>query len=80
MKASERKCCVCGKQAVAFYPCIDPDIPSHPYCQECLDNAKLELAVALWGDNEKMLNIAKGVIEYEKERRKGKTDEKKGKC
>ena len=46
MKASECKCCECGKQAVAFYPVIDPDIPSYPYCRECLDKAKLELAIA----------------------------------
>lgn len=41
--ASDRKCCVCGKQAVAFWPVIDPDIPEHPYCRPCLDKAKLEL-------------------------------------
>lgn len=35
MKASECKCVDCGKQAVAFWPVIDPDIPSHPYCREC---------------------------------------------
>lgn len=43
MKASECKCCVCGKQAVAFWPVCDPDIPSHPYCQGCLDKEKKEL-------------------------------------
>lgn len=69
MKASECKCCKCGKQAVAFFPIVDPDIPSYPYCRECLDKAKMELAVALWGDDKEMMNIAKGVIEYEKERR-----------
>jgi len=46
MKASECKCCECGKQAVAFYPVIDPDIPSYPYCRECLDKARLELTIA----------------------------------
>ncbi len=40
MKASECKCCICGKQAVAFWPVIDPDIPSHPYCRKCLDKEK----------------------------------------
>lgn len=40
MKASECKCRVCGKQAVAFWPVIDPDIPAEPYCRECLDEAK----------------------------------------
>ena len=43
MKANECKCCVCGKQAVAFWPVCDPDIPSHPYCRECLDKEKEEL-------------------------------------
>ena len=47
MKASECKCIECGKQAVAFWPVIDPDIPSHPYCRECLDKAKMELMVKL---------------------------------
>ena len=43
MKASECRCCKCGKQAVAFWPIIDPDIPSYPYCRECLDKEKMEL-------------------------------------
>ncbi len=45
MKASECKCCVCGKQAVAFWPIIDPDIPSYPYCRNCLDKAKREMLI-----------------------------------
>ena len=47
MKASECKCCVCGKQAVAFWPVFEPDIPSYPYCRECLDKAKMELILML---------------------------------
>lgn len=47
VKASECKCCECGKQAVAFWPVCDPDIPSYPYCRECLDKAKMELMVML---------------------------------
>ena len=43
MKASECKCCECGKQAVAFWPVVDTDIPSYPYCRECLDKAKAAL-------------------------------------
>ena len=42
VRATDCKCCVCGKPAVAFWPCIDPDIPSNPYCRKCLDDAKLE--------------------------------------
>lgn len=47
MKATDCKCIVCGKQAVAFWPVCDPDIPSHPYCRECLDKAKMELMIKL---------------------------------
>lgn len=47
MKASECKCINCGKQAVAFWPVFDPDIPSHPYCRECLDKEKRELMIKL---------------------------------
>jgi len=47
MKASDQKCCICGKQAVAFWPVCDPDIPSHPYCRKCLDKAKMELMIKL---------------------------------
>ena len=43
--AKDCKCCICGKQAVAFWPCIDPDIKSYPYCQKCLDDAKLKLMI-----------------------------------
>ena len=59
MEAKDCKCCVCGKQAVAFYPCIDPDIPSHPYCADCLENAMIETAKALWPNDKGMLLIAK---------------------
>ena len=47
MKASDCKCCKCGKQAVAFWPVIDPDIPSYPYCREHLDKEKMELMIKL---------------------------------
>lgn len=49
MKASECKCCQCGKQAVAFWPVIDPDIPSAPYCRECLDKAKTRVLIETFG-------------------------------
>lgn len=52
-RASDCKCVVCGKQAVAFWPCIDPDIQSYPYCRKCLDKAKNELLIEIWlGDQE----------------------------
>lgn len=47
-KASECKCVVCGRQAVAFWPCVDPDIKSLPYCRECLDKAKMELLIEMF--------------------------------
>ena len=48
MKASECKCVECGEQAVAFWPNVDPDIPSHPYCRKCLDAAKDRLIMKLF--------------------------------
>ena len=47
MKANECRCCRCGKQAVAFWPCFDPDILSYPYCRECLDKEKEKLLISL---------------------------------
>lgn len=41
--AKDCKCVDCGKPAVAFYPIIDPDIPSKPRCRKCLDEMKLEI-------------------------------------
>lgn len=46
-KASDERCCVCGKQAVAYWPVFDPDIPAYPYCRECLDKEKRELMIRL---------------------------------
>ncbi len=53
MKASECKCIVCGKQAVAFWPVIDPDIPAEPYCRKCLDKAKVKVLVEAFNYTEK---------------------------
>lgn len=53
MKASECKCCICGKQAIAFWPMIDPDIPAEPYCQKCLDKAKIQVLMNCFGKSEK---------------------------
>ena len=60
MNASECKCCVCGKQAVAFWPVIDPDIPSHPYCRECLDKEKNELLITFSKKDEETTHTPKG--------------------
>ena len=58
MKAKDDKCCICGKQAVAFYPCIDPDIPSHPYCADHLEEAMIDMAKVVWKDNKGMQAMA----------------------
>ena len=47
MNASKCKCVECGKQAVAFFPVCDPDIPAYPYCRECLDKVKMKLLIQL---------------------------------
>lgn len=45
--ASDHKCIVCGKQAVSFWPCIDPDIPAYPYCSQCLDKERHKAMIEL---------------------------------
>lgn len=45
--ASSLNCCCCGKPAVAFWPVLDPDIPSDPYCRKCLDKAKFKMLIRL---------------------------------
>lgn len=59
LEASDYRCCECGKAAVAFYPCVDPDIPSHPYCADCLGKAMVNMAEAVWPDDKVMQHIAK---------------------
>lgn len=58
MEAKDDKCCMCGKQAVAFYPVIDPDIPSNPYCADHLEEAMIGVAKAVWKDDKGMLAVA----------------------
>lgn len=53
MKASECKCITCGKQAVAFWPLIDPDIPAEPYCRKCLNVAKIKVMMKCFGKTKK---------------------------
>ena len=47
IKACDCKCVVCGKQAVSWFPCIDPDIKPRPYCRICLDKVRIELLIAI---------------------------------
>ena len=51
--ASDFKCVECGKQAEVFFPVMDPDIPSHPYCKKCADKAQRELFFKLCEINKK---------------------------
>lgn len=67
MHANDCKCVECGKQAVAFWPVIDPDIPSHPYCRKCLDKAKAEMLVHAFGYSEKE---AKAYVKFEQLKKK----------
>lgn len=57
-KASDCKCCECGKQAVTFYPVVDPDIPSYPYCTECLEKAMIDMAKLVWKGDKGMQAMA----------------------
>jgi len=49
IESSDCKCCVCGRQAVAFWPVfdIDQEIPPRPYCRRCLDKAKKEMLISI---------------------------------
>ena len=58
MEAKNTKCCMCDKQAVAFYPCVDPDIPSYPYCADHLYDAMVDMAKVIWKDDKGMQLIA----------------------
>ena len=33
--------------AVAFFPIVDIDIPSYPFCRKCLDKERLKLMIQL---------------------------------
>jgi hypothetical protein len=45
--AKDCKCIKCNKQAVCFWPIIDPDIPEKPYCRECVDEAKMRVLMEI---------------------------------
>ncbi len=48
IRATDCKCYECGEQAVALYPCIDPDIPQRPYCRKCLDKLKERIIMEIF--------------------------------
>lgn len=45
--ASDFKCVECGEQAEVFFPVMDPDIPSYPYCKKCANKAHQELIIKI---------------------------------
>lgn len=45
--ARDKKCIMCMRRAVAFWPVIDPDIRSNPYCRKCLDDAKTRVLLQM---------------------------------
>ena len=47
MQAKDCKCTQCKTQAVAFWPAIDPDIKSYPYCRKCLDKIKISAIIEM---------------------------------
>lgn len=46
-EAKDCACVECGGQAVAFWPVVDLDIPSYPFCRTCLDREKMKLLLRL---------------------------------
>lgn len=48
--AADEKCSRCSAQAVAFWPMVDPDIPAHPYCDECLRDAQDALLLKMYDE------------------------------
>ena len=68
LKAEDCNCVICGKKAVCFYPVIDPDIPSEPYCRRCVDKIKIRLL-------EKILKLSKEEAKapHNKEKKKSET-------
>lgn len=45
--ARDEKCSDCGEPAEVYWPVVDPDIPSYPYCRECAEKRKTELLIRL---------------------------------
>ncbi len=45
--AWDDQCADCGEPAVCYWPCIDPDIRSFPYCRACVEKRKADLLIAL---------------------------------
>ena len=46
-KTIKDKCCKCSQPAVAYWPAIDPDIESFPYCRKCLDREQMNLLIEM---------------------------------
>jgi hypothetical protein len=50
--AKDCKCRKCGKPAVCFWLIVDPDIPEHPYCRKCVEEAKTRVLMNLYIKND----------------------------
>ena len=66
VEASKCKCCICGKQAYAFWPCIDPDIPQHPYCEKCLREQQIKVITGVLGEEEGKKAFRRAMMEKKK--------------
>ena len=53
VKAEDCDCEDCGKKAEVFFPVFDPDIPSYPYCRECVEKRRIELLKMLLNNEQK---------------------------
>jgi len=40
----------CDKDAVCRWPAIDPDIPSHPYCREHVEELKMKAMMEIYSE------------------------------
>ena len=56
VKAEDCKCCICGKKAYAFWPCIDPDFLSIPIVKNASENNRWLLSC-------KSLGRTRGVLQ-----------------
>jgi hypothetical protein len=66
VKAEDCKCCICGKKAYAFWPCIDLDIPQHPYCEKCLREQQMAVIMQVTGKDKR--SVAKMMSDVKKRR------------
>ncbi len=42
------KCIKCGDKATVYFPVVDIDIKSDPYCDKCVEEERLKLMIAIY--------------------------------